>query len=82
MSMVRKRAAFLDSVEGAEIARTLKQMSTDERYNTKPSYSANTDVYPNNLIPFVDKHMAYLSTHPSTNPEHYIANLRLMTRLR
>lgn len=82
MSIVRKRAAFLDSVEGAEIASSLKLMATDDRYNTEPSYSANTDVYPNNLIPFVDKHMAYLSTHPSTNPEHYLANLRLMTRIR
>lgn len=82
MSIIRKRTAFLESVEGAEIADNLKLMTTDERYNTEPSYSANTDAYPNNLIPFVDKHMAYLSTHPSTNPEHYLANLRLMTRIR
>ena len=80
--MTRKRAAFLDSEEGKEIKQTLKQMAIDEKYNTKSSYSANGDNYPDHLIPFVDKHMAYLSTHPSTNPEHYIANLRLMTKIR
>jgi hypothetical protein len=82
MSIVRKRAAFLDSAEGAEIAQILKLMVADDRYFTKSSYSADTSSHPDNLISFVDKHMAYLSTHPSTNPEHYLANLRLMTRIR
>lgn len=82
MSMIKRQALFFDSAKGVEALRILQQMTTDDTYNTAASYSADTVAYPNNLIPFVDKHMNYLSMHQSTNPEHYIANLRLMTRLR
>lgn len=82
MSLIRKTAAFWESPAGIQVKDSLKEMAEDERYNTDSSYSANTDAHPDNLISFVDKHMNYLSTHPSTNPEHYLANLRLMTRLR
>jgi hypothetical protein len=82
MSLIRKTAAFWESPAGVQVKDSLKEMAEDERYNTNPSYSANTDAHPDNLISFVDKHMNYLSSHPSTNPEHYLANLRLMTRFR
>lgn len=65
-----------------EIKLTLQHMAKDSTYNTKPSYSANIVQYPNNLIPFTDKHMNYLYMHPAIDPYHYIANLRLMTRVR
>ena len=82
MPTLKKRLKFFDSPEGAEIKQTLTMMATDLRYNTGSSYSANADLYPDNLIPFVDKHMNYLNTHPGIDPYHYIANLRLMTKLK
>lgn len=82
MPTAKKRVNFFDSEEGVRIEETLRHMVTDGAYNTNSSYSANIETYPNNLIPFVAKHMGYLNTHPGTDPQHYISNLRLMTRVR
>jgi hypothetical protein len=82
MPYVKKKNNFFDSQEGYETKRVLEAMVEDGRYNTASSYSAKIETYPDNLMPFVDKHMEYLNAHPSTNPSHYLANLRLMTRLR
>jgi hypothetical protein len=69
---------FLDSAEAIEIRVILKKMMTDPAFNTKSMYSptAGGDVL------FVDKHMDYLSQHPTLNVSHYLSNLRLMTRVR
>lgn len=77
-----KRKIFFDSEAGVALVKTLQEMVEDPAFNTEPTYSANCDKYPDNLIPFVDKHMDYLSSHPSVNPQYYIANLQLMTRVR
>jgi hypothetical protein len=77
-----KKVNFLESEEAVEIKHTLESMVSDRTYNTESSYSANSGLYPDNLKPFVEKHMDYLSTHPAIDPDHYIANLRLMTRIR
>lgn len=77
----QKKVNFLETPEGLEAARVLRLMVEDASYNTEPSYSANTGLYPDNLIPFMDKHMNYLCSHPATNPRLYLSNLRLMTRL-
>lgn len=82
MPSLKQRNNFLDSQDAAEIEQTLLGMVKDARYNTVASYSTNSTLYPDNLIPFVEKHMNYLSTHPSTDPQHYLANLRLMTKVR
>lgn len=82
MATLKKRVSFFESVEGAEIQETLVLMTKDTAFNTGSSYSINTERYPDNQIPFVDKHMNYLNSHPAINPNHYIANLRLITRLR
>jgi hypothetical protein len=82
MPTIKKKTDFFVSEEGMEIKRILNSMTMDDSYNTDSSYSANSVLYPNNLIPFVDKHMNYLYTHPSTNPQHYISNLRLVTKIR
>lgn len=82
MPTLKKRVNFFESTEGLEIKNTLMQMALDQAYNTESSYSANSETYPDNLIPFVAKHMSYLNAHPSTDPQHYISNLRLMTRVR
>jgi len=82
MHTSNKKVKFIESEEGIEIARILEQMASDDTYNTESSYSANSELYPDNLIPFVDKHMNYLSSHPTTDPRHYMSNLRLMTRVK
>ncbi len=82
MSTVKSRTHYLETEEGINILEALEQMVADPRYNTAPTYSANSTQYPDNLIPFVDKHMNYLTTHPKVDAEMYIANLKLMTRAR
>lgn len=81
MSPVKKSRIF-DEITSAEIESLLAQIEKDATFNTGPSYSANGDKYPDHSIPFVDKHMNYLRTHPSIDPQQYISNLRLMTRVR
>ena len=82
MPTINKKINFFDTEEGIEVERTLRSMVTDNAYSTVSSYSTDAEQYPDNLIPFVDKHMKYITTHPSTDPIHYLANLRLMTRVR
>ncbi len=82
MATLKKKANYFDSVEGEEIKQTLLLMTKNRIYNTKPSYSANIARYPNNLIPFVDKHMNYLNVHPNLDPDHYLANLRMVSLLK
>lgn len=77
-----KRGHFLESEEGNYAKQSLEQIDADAKYKTEPSYSANAEKYPNNIIPFIDKHMKYLSEHQGINLEHYLSNLRLMTRKR
>jgi hypothetical protein len=78
----KRKQDFFETEEGVEVERILKMMVANEIYNTESSYSANSELYPDNRIPFVNKHMAYLRSHPATDPEQYLANLRLMTRVR
>lgn len=82
MANVKKRVDFYESEEGQEIQEILDAMTKDTTYNTAASYSANTTSYPDNLIPFTEKHMQYLNTHPNIDSRHYISNLRLVTRQR
>lgn len=80
MSTYKKRQDFFTSSEGILAAQVLRDMVSDNTYITPPSFSANTEQYPDNLIPFFDKHMFYMRDHPSTDPQQYISNLRIMTR--
>ena len=82
MPTAKKRPDLYTSEEGAKIEEALKKMATDIGYSTIDTYSANADAHPDHLVSFVDKHMAYLQSHPSVDPDHYLANLRLMTRVR
>lgn len=77
-----KKVNFYDTEEAASAKKKLLVMVDDTTYNTESSYSANLDTYPDNRIPFVDKHMSYLKAHPAIQPDQYISNLRLMTRIR
>jgi hypothetical protein len=82
MPTAKKRPDLYGTEEGARIEEALKSMSSDSGYSTIDSYSANAETHPDHLVSFVDKHMAYLQSHPSVDAEHYLANLRLMTRVR
>jgi hypothetical protein len=82
MSAPKTRSQFFTTEEGVHVEQALREMVEDDRYNTESSYSPNLSLYPDNLIPFVEKHKAYLNAHPALNAETYLANLRLMTKNR
>lgn len=82
MAVTNKKVQFTDTETGIKVREILCNMVEDQAYNTRPSYSADTTRYPDNLMPFVDKHMNYLSSHANLNAEHYISNLRLLSRLK
>lgn len=69
---------FLDSEAAVVIREQLERMVEDQAFNTTSTYAATRE----DNMPFVEKHMTYLSDHPKLNPQHYVANLRLMTRLK
>ena len=79
---LKTRVNYFDSEEGKDIKRELQHMMTSVLYNTASSYTINDFQYPDNQIPFVDKHMNYLNSHPRLDAGMYLANLRLMTRIR
>ena len=81
-TLQRTRKDFFSSSEGIEVKHKLEQMTTDSTYNTTSTYTSNGTLYPDNLIPFVDKHMNYLINHPRLESHQYLANLRLITRVR
>jgi hypothetical protein len=80
MSAPTRKVPFADSEVGIATRLTLERLEADEAYNTVSGYHVNELLYPNNSIPFIDKHMEYLSTHAAVNPTYYLSNLRLMTR--
>jgi hypothetical protein len=79
---VVKRVNFFETEEGASVEAALVALQADILFNTESSYSANAELYPDNRIPFVDKHKKYLLTHPTVDPLSYVSNLRLMTKIR
>jgi hypothetical protein len=70
----------LDYMQEEEIIAALKDMVLDPGMITKPSFRANTILWPDNKIPFTEAHLAYLKNHPDIDPKHYLSNLRLMIR--
>jgi hypothetical protein len=82
MPVAKRRTDFFVSEQGIDIKTQLQLMVANDSYNTKSSYSANGDLYSDNMMPFIDKHMNYLGDHPSVDPMQYMSNLRLITRLR
>lgn len=63
-----------------QIVAALRSMEADPNLITKTAYRANTEVWPDNRISFVDNHLAYLKAHPATDPQQYLSNLRLMIK--
>ena len=81
MPTYKKKPNFFSSEEGLLAWQALEDMVGNDLYHTEPSYSANAMLYPDNLIPFIDKHMVYMRDHPNIDPQLYLSNLRLMTRV-
>jgi hypothetical protein len=80
--MATTKKYLYNDEEIARITDELKKIEADVTFHTNSSYSANTGSYPDNLIPFVQKHMLYLTEHPFVNPDQYLSNLRLMIKVR
>jgi hypothetical protein len=82
MPSTKKRSNFFESEEGTTAKQKLIELVNNEEFNTSDGFSADNEQYPDGVLPFVDKHMEYLRTHPQISVEHYISNLRLRTRTR
>lgn len=80
--MQKTRKDYIETEEGIEIKQLLQHMVSNSSYNTAASYSSNSLLYPDNLIPFVDKHMSYLIHHPALEASKYLANIKLTTKVR
>ncbi len=80
--MQKRGSDYPDSEEGRDIRQKLLSMAASTTYNTTSTYSANNQVYPDNLIPFVDKHMNYIMNHPNIEASKYLANIKLISRVR
>jgi hypothetical protein len=82
MSDYRRKTDFFETEEGQKIQQSLIEMALSSEYNTTSSYSPNTKEFPDNIAPFVGRHLDYLKNHPTINPQQYISNLKLMTKVR
>ena len=76
MALTTKTKNFLASQQAIDIREELTRMTEDPNYNTRPTYSAAAK----GDVTFVERHMSYLSLHLSVNPEHYLSNLKLITK--
>lgn len=80
MPSYKKKPDFFVTDAGNKAKQDLEAMEQNDSFNTPDCYTANTIRYPKNNMSFTEKHMDYLKNHPNTNPDQYIANLRLITR--
>jgi hypothetical protein len=63
-----------------EITTKLTELQDDPNMRTKDAYSPSATEWPDNRMPFVEIHLAYLRAHKQVNPSHYLSNLRLMIK--
>ena len=64
-----------------EITEKLQALEQDPSMITRDSYSPVGE-WPNDRMPFVDYHLAYLRTHKLVDPINYLSNLELMIKKR
>jgi hypothetical protein len=65
-----------------EVTLKLQSLQDDPTMQTVSKYSPTAPEWPDNRLPFVEIHLAYLKAHKLVNPEHYISNLELMIKKR
>ena len=70
------------SMTTEEIVAKLEQLQSDPSMTTKSIYSPAATEYPNNQLPFVQVHLAYLRKSKHVNASHYISNLMIMIKKR
>jgi len=71
---------LINSISQDEVVEALHSLEASPTYVTKPAYRGNAEKWPNHQISFTDFHLGYLKDHPTLDPRHYIANLRLMLK--
>ncbi|HZP55909.1 MAG TPA: hypothetical protein VFB03_04045 [Candidatus Saccharimonadales bacterium] len=76
----QQRPGYINEVAMDEIVGELNLMESSSTYITKPTFRGDSAKWPGNQISFVNFHLEYLKSHPTLNPYHYLANLRLMLR--
>lgn len=81
MTSYKQKTRPLDDDAKLKIRALLDEMVSNSAYATESTYSADSTQYPDNLIPFTDKHLSYLLKHPATDPQQYLSNLRLKTKI-
>jgi len=65
-----------------EAAAKLQALQDDPTMKTVSKYSPTALDWPDNQLPFVEIHLAYLRSHKLVDPTHYISNLELMIKKR
>ena len=65
-----------------EITEKLKSLEEDMTMVTESTYSPNANDYPNNRLPFVEVHLAYLRKNKQVNTAQYSSNLEIMIKKR
>lgn len=65
-----------------EVTSKLQSLQDDPGMQTSSKYSPTAPEWPGNQLPFVEIHLAYLRSHKTVNPVHYISNLELMIKKR
>ena len=80
MNISKRELDFATTDVGKWCQDVLEKLEQDTAYFSEPSFTSDTDHFPDNLMPFTLTHMNYLAKHPEVNPRHYISNLRLRSR--
>jgi hypothetical protein len=78
LSATEYKRQFLSSTDALDIKKELEAMVASPDYNTRSSYVT----FQLDDLPFTEKHLNYMSERPKLNHKHYLANLRLKTKIR
>ena len=60
----------------------LKSFENDPTMNTVGRYTPSANDWPNNILPFSEIHIGYLTKNKAVDPEQYLSNLKLMIKIR
>lgn len=74
--------ATISTMPEEEIIARLKVLENDPTMKSESIYSPAATEWPDSKLPFIERHLAYLRSHKTVNPEHYISNLALMIKKR
>lgn len=76
MAISQSRQNFLDSSDAEAVREILIDMTKSSVYKTTTSLGVDDPKQ------FVEKHLDYLSLHTNIDPEQYLSNLRLKSKIR